>query len=148
MSIEKTSVTISRAEVLKILTIKDPVGARLMLLLLIKSKKPNEMKDGHIKMSIQEVCRRIGNWNTMRIYDHFRTMSKAGWFTFEETKDVIPVPKLSKPLVFEYLLFDVTFLTEEEMNSEDHQLTMELDTTAKPLTEREIISRISNGEQW
>lgn len=146
MSIEKTSVPISRAEVLKILTIKDPVGARLMLLLLIKSKKPYEMENGLIKMSIQEVCRRIGNWNTMRIYEHFHTMSKAGWFTFEETTEVIPIPKLSKPLVFEYILFDVTFLTEEELNSEDHQLTMDLDTTAKPLTQKEIISRLSSGE--
>ena len=146
----KTSVEISRAEVLKMLSFDDFLQRQILYVLLVNSRDTKfkngkkdcvDKKNGTFDMGWDGLARRCRTENTPEFRKQVAELSKTGLFTFEEVTRRLDFPKGST--VWEEVIFKVTFLTEEEQQSEDHKLTMDIDTTQKPVDRHQFESAIT-----
>lgn len=136
----KTSFEISRAEVLKILTLDEMLHKQMMFALLAISRRPWNIENESFELSYDGLADICNTENTEEFRKQVYELSKTKYFSFYEVTKRIPLP--GKPLIVETVVFRVTFLTKEERESEDNQLTMDVDTTPEPDSDKKFIAHM------
>lgn len=139
-------ITISRAEVLKILSLKQFWAKQMMFSFLVHQKKYATAEDGSFYMAYSELARYGCDSNRQRCKNKIIELSDTTGFVEPVAMGVKKSKWTDDNHMYETNIYKVQLLTEAEQNSEDNKLTLELDTTKKPSFEEVITQLISHDE--
>lgn len=139
-------ITISRAEVLKILTLKKFWAKQMMLAFLIHQKKYATTEDGSFYCAYSELARYGCDATPSRCKAKILELSEETGFVEPISMGVKKAKWTNDNCFYETNVYRVQLLTEAEQKSPDNQLTLELDTTKKPTFEEVVVQLISQDE--
>lgn len=139
-------ITISRAEVLKLLTLKKFWAKQMAFAFLVHQKKYATAEDGSFYMAYSELARYGCDATPARCKTKILELSKETGFVEPISMGVKKAKWTDDSCFYETNIYRVQLLTEAEQKSPDNQLTIELDTTKKPSFEEVVVQLISHDE--
>ena len=142
----RKKVTISRAEVLKILTLKNFWEKQMMFAFLVHEKKYATAEGESFYMAYSELARYGCDSNRQMCKAKILELSAETGFVEPISMGVKKDKWTDDNRIFETNIYRVQLLTEAERNSKDNQMTLELDTTKKPSFEELVTQLISQDE--
>ena len=139
-------ITISRAEVLKILTLEKFWAKQMVFAFLVHEKKYATAEGANFYMAYSELTRYGCDSNRQRCKNKIIELSDETGFVEPISMGVKKTKWTDDNRIFETNIYKVQLLTEAERKSPDNQLTIELDTTKKPSFEEIVVQLISQDE--
>lgn len=139
-------VTISRAEVLKILALKKPWERQMTLAFLIHKKKYATTEDGSFYCAYSKLAKYGCDAKPSRCKAQILELAETTGFVEPVSMGVKKTKWVDDKCLFETNVYKFQLLTEAEKSSEDHQLTIELDINKKPSFEEMVVHFISQDE--
>lgn len=139
-------VTISRAEVLKILALKKPWERQMTLAFLIHQKKYASAEDEAFYLAYSRLAKYGCDNNRQRCKTQILELAETTGFIEPVSMGVKKTVWVDDKCLFETNVYKFQLLTEAEKSSEDHQLTIELDINKKPSFEEMVVHFISQDE--
>lgn len=139
-------ITISRAEVLKILALKKPWERQMTLAFLIHEKKYAKEKGANFFLAYSDLRKYGCDTKPSRCKAQILELSETTGFVEPVSMGVKKDKWVDDNRIFETNIYRVQLLTEAEQKSEDNQLTMELDINKKLKFEEVVTQFISQDE--
>jgi len=139
-------ITISRAEVLKILSLKKPWARQMTFAVLIHQKKYANKETGNFYMAYSELAWYGCDATPARSKAQILELSETTGFVEPVSMGIKKTKWADNKCFYETNVYKVQLLTEAEQKSDDNQLTMELNTTKRPSFEEVMVQLVSQDE--